>query len=78
MDSSTPHPTGVMMTRPGYYTTPSLDEMSDLMDEAGNVFVEDLTIGRVGYGAVFFPGTTNIAGMNIDEIGECFVCRLSC
>ncbi|XP_012944343.1 nuclear pore complex protein Nup98-Nup96 [Aplysia californica] len=67
VDSSSPHPTGVVLTRPGYYTIPSLDEMIDLMDENGNVFVEDFTVGRVGFGNVFFPGTTNVAGMNLDD-----------
>jgi len=34
----------------------------------GNCFVENFTIGRAGYGNVFFPGITNIAGMNFDEL----------
>ncbi|CAG5118198.1 unnamed protein product, partial [Candidula unifasciata] len=68
VDRSTPHPTGITLTRPGYYTVPSLDEMIDLIDENGNCLVEDLVIGRVGYGNVFFPGVTDVTGLNLDEI----------
>uniref|UniRef100_A0A0B7B1H5 Nuclear pore complex protein Nup98-Nup96 n=1 Tax=Arion vulgaris TaxID=1028688 RepID=A0A0B7B1H5_9EUPU len=68
VDRSTPHPTGVTMTRPGYYTIPSLDDMIDFIDENGNCVVEDLTIGRDGFGNIFFPGTTDVTGLNIDEI----------
>ncbi|RUS87265.1 hypothetical protein EGW08_004945 [Elysia chlorotica] len=68
VDRSTPHPTGVTLTRPGYYTIPALDDMIELMDENGNCYVEDLTIGRKNYGSVFFPGITNVAGMNLDDI----------
>ncbi|KAK3793945.1 hypothetical protein RRG08_023041 [Elysia crispata] len=68
VDRSTPHPTGVTLTRPGYYTIPALDDMVELMDENGNCYVEDLTVGRENYGNVFFPGITNVAGMNLDDI----------
>ena len=70
VDRSTPHPTGVTLTRPGYYTIPALDDMVELMDENGNCYVEDLTVGRENYGNVFFPGITNVAGMNLDDIGN--------
>ncbi|KAH9492375.1 Nuclear pore complex protein Nup98-Nup96 [Bulinus truncatus] len=68
VDRSTPHPTGIILTRPGYYTIPSLDEMINFLDENGDCFVEDLTIGRDGFGNVFFPGITNVSGLNLDEI----------
>ncbi|CAE1284537.1 NUP98 [Acanthosepion pharaonis] len=63
-----PHPANIVLTRPGYYTLPSLEELADFVDENGNCFVKDFTIGREGYGSVFFPGMTNITGMNFDEI----------
>lgn len=62
-----PHPAGVVLTRPGYYTEPSMDELATMVDEHGNCLVEDLTIGREGYGSLFFPGITNVAGLNLDE-----------
>ncbi|BFZ15130.1 hypothetical protein BsWGS_18167 [Bradybaena similaris] len=68
VDRSTPHPTGIILTRPGYYTNPSLDEMIDLIDDNGNCLVEDLLIGRVGFGNIFFPGVTDVTGLNLDEI----------
>ena len=74
MDRSTPHPTGVTLSRQGYYTIPALDDMVELMDENGNCYVEDLTIGRENYGNVFFPGITNVAGMNLDDIGKIEIC----
>ncbi|GAB1604620.1 nuclear pore complex protein Nup98-Nup96-like isoform X2 [Argonauta hians] len=62
------HPANIVLTRPGYYTVPSWNELSEFTDENDDCIVEDLTIGREGYGSVFFPGLTNIAGMNFDEI----------
>ncbi|XP_052829628.1 nuclear pore complex protein Nup98-Nup96 isoform X1 [Octopus bimaculoides] len=63
-----PHPANIVLMRPGYYTVPSWQELTDITDENGDCIVEDFTIGREGYGSVFFPGPTNIAGMNFDEI----------
>ncbi|XP_074651968.1 nuclear pore complex protein Nup98-Nup96-like [Tubulanus polymorphus] len=62
------HPAGIILRRPGYYTIPSLDELADAVDGNGDCFVQDFTIGREGYGSVFFPGVTNLAGLNFDEI----------
>ncbi|CAL1538961.1 unnamed protein product, partial [Lymnaea stagnalis] len=68
VDRSSPHPTGVTLTRPGYYTIPPLDEMINSIDENGDCVVEDLVIGRIGYGHVLFHGLTNVAGLNLDEL----------
>ncbi|XP_059161222.1 nuclear pore complex protein Nup98-Nup96-like isoform X2 [Physella acuta] len=68
VDRSTPHPTGICLTRPGYYTNPTLDEMTQMIDDNGDCFVPDFSIGREGYGNVYFPGVTNVAGLNLDEI----------
>ncbi|XP_052793615.1 nuclear pore complex protein Nup98-Nup96-like [Mya arenaria] len=62
------HPAGIVLMRPGYYTIPSFEALAELVDEDGNCYVEDLTIGREGYGSIFFPGITNITDMNFDEI----------
>lgn len=64
-----PHPAGLILSRPGYYTIPSLEALGEMVDEDGNCFVEDFTIGREGYGSIFFPGITNVANMNFDETG---------
>ncbi|XP_067137824.1 nuclear pore complex protein Nup98-Nup96-like isoform X2 [Centruroides vittatus] len=67
-DSQSGHPAGIILRRAGYYTIPPLQELATLVDENGNCIVENFTIGREGYGSVFFPGETNVAGLNLDEI----------
>ncbi len=37
-------------------------------ESTGSCLVENFTVGRNGYGNVFFPGVTNVAGLNLDEI----------
>ena len=65
-----PHPAGIVLRRPGYYSVPSLEVLAELVDDSGECNVEDLTIGREGYGSIFFPGITNVAYLNFDEIGK--------
>lgn len=67
-DDSLPQPAGVKLRRAGYYTIPSMSELSTMVDTEGNLNVENFTIGRQGYGNIFFPGITNIKGMNFDDI----------
>lgn len=63
-----PHPTGIVLKRIGYYTIPSMEELAGMVEEDGSCFVENFTIGREDYGNVCFPGITNVAGLNLDEI----------
>ncbi|XP_028276799.1 nuclear pore complex protein Nup98-Nup96 isoform X2 [Parambassis ranga] len=63
-----PHPAGIVLSRVGYYTIPSMDELAEMVDENGQCVVENFSIGRKGYGSVFFPGEVNVAGLNLDEI----------
>ncbi|XP_064636233.1 nuclear pore complex protein Nup98-Nup96-like isoform X2 [Lineus longissimus] len=63
-----PHPAGIVLRRPGYYTIPSMDELAVTTDQNGDCIVEDFTVGREGYGSVFYAGITNVAGLNLDEI----------
>ncbi|XP_042355035.1 nuclear pore complex protein Nup98-Nup96 [Plectropomus leopardus] len=63
-----PHPAGVVLSRVGYYTIPSMDELADMLDESGECVVENFTIGRKGYGSIFFPGEVNVTGLNLDDI----------
>ena len=65
-----PHPAGIKLTRPGYYTIPSMEELAQMVDGDGNCFVKELTIGREDYGSVFFFGIVNVAGLDLDSIGE--------
>lgn len=63
-----PHPTGIVLRRSGYYTIPSLDDLLDYMDIAGHCKVPNFTIGRRGYGNVYFDEEIDVAGLNLDEI----------
>lgn len=63
-----PHPTGITLTRPGYYTIPSLDKLVDYIREDGSCVVPDFTIGRKGYGNVYFKGPLDVAGLNLDDL----------
>lgn len=40
------------------------------MDENGDCFVDDFTVGREGYGNIFFHGPINVANLNLDDIGK--------
>jgi len=63
-----PHPANISLDRPGYFTIPSMQELASMTDAKGDCLVENFSIGRVDYGCVTFPGVTNIANMNLDEI----------
>jgi len=53
----------------GYYTIPSLDKLGDFVcDET--CIVPNFTVGREGYGNVYFPDSFDIYGLNLDEIGK--------
>ena len=56
--------------RSEYYTIPPINELNQRTDSNGDVFVDDFVVGREGYGQVKFYGRTNVAGLNLDEIGE--------
>ncbi|XP_062910842.1 nuclear pore complex protein Nup98-Nup96 isoform X1 [Mobula hypostoma] len=63
-----PHPAGIILTKVGYYTIPSMEELAQHMtNENGECFVENFTIGRKGYGSVYFPGMVNLTNMDLDE-----------
>ncbi|XP_060792389.1 nuclear pore complex protein Nup98-Nup96 isoform X3 [Neoarius graeffei] len=63
-----PHPAGIVLTRVGYYTIPSMEELGKMLNENGECIVENFTVGRKGYGSVFFPGEVNLTNLNLDEI----------
>lgn len=63
-----PHPTGIILQRPGYYTIPSLDKLVDYIGEDGSCIVPNFTIGRKGYGNVYFGESIDVSGLNLDEL----------
>jgi len=72
--SSTPvvGPSGVINTRSDYYTVPPLDELDSMAtaDSSDPVLVENFTVGRHGYGVIFFSGKTDVRDLNLDELGK--------
>ncbi|XP_056140469.1 nuclear pore complex protein Nup98-Nup96 [Lampris incognitus] len=67
-EQQSPHPAGIVLRRSGYYTIPSMEELAEMVDENGVCVVENFTVGRKGYGSVFFPGEVNLTRLNLDEI----------
>lgn len=63
-----PHPARITLIRPGYYTIPSLDKLIDYIGEDGSCIVPNFTIGRKGYGNVYFGEPIDVAGLNLDEL----------
>lgn len=64
----TPHPAGITLQRSGYYTIPPLEKLADFLTEDGKCIVPNFTIGRKGYGNVYFGEPIDVAGLNLDEL----------
>ncbi|KAH8312552.1 hypothetical protein KR044_011366 [Drosophila immigrans] len=65
---SEPHPTGIVLSRAGYYVIPALDDLKSYLSEDGSCVVPNFTVGREGYGNVYFGKELDVAGLNLDEI----------
>uniref|UniRef100_A0A183ARR2 Peptidase S59 domain-containing protein n=1 Tax=Echinostoma caproni TaxID=27848 RepID=A0A183ARR2_9TREM len=63
-----PNSIGIKLTKPGYYTLPTLEELASMVDEKGGCIVEDFVIGRRHYGHILFPGLTDLTGIDLDAI----------
>ncbi|CAK9815503.1 Nuclear pore complex protein Nup98-Nup96 [Anthophora plagiata] len=57
----------VTLKRAGYYTIPRLDKLDDYV-WGETCVVPNFTVGREGYGNVYFPESFDIYGLNLDEI----------
>uniref|UniRef100_A0A1I7YMP4 Nuclear pore complex protein Nup98-Nup96 n=1 Tax=Steinernema glaseri TaxID=37863 RepID=A0A1I7YMP4_9BILA len=67
--SQSPHPARISLTLKDYYTKPSLEEMALLTSPYGVCHLEDgLTIGRLGYGSIFWAGPLSLSDVVIDEV----------
>ncbi|KGL78314.1 Nuclear pore complex protein Nup98-Nup96, partial [Tinamus guttatus] len=63
------HPAGIVLTRAGYYTIPSMEELARLTSDRNECVVTDFTIGRKGsYGSIYFEGEVNLTNLNLDDI----------
>ncbi|XP_033343033.1 nuclear pore complex protein Nup98-96 isoform X1 [Megalopta genalis] len=63
----TPNAAKVILKRAGYYTIPPLDKLEDYV-RGETCVVPNFTVGREGYGNVYFPDSFDIYGLNLDEI----------
>lgn len=57
----------VMLRRAGYYTIPAVDQLDEYVS-GETCIVPNFTIGRKGYGNVYFPDSFDIYGLNLDDI----------
>ncbi|XP_012217704.1 nuclear pore complex protein Nup98-Nup96 isoform X3 [Linepithema humile] len=57
----------ITLRRAGYYTIPPLDKLDDFVC-GETCIVPDFTVGREGYGNVYFPDSFDVYGLNLDEI----------
>ncbi|KAM9247527.1 nuclear pore complex protein Nup98-Nup96 isoform 3-T3 [Leptosomus discolor] len=62
------HPAGIVLTRAGYYTIPSMEELARSTGDRRECVVTDFTIGRKGYGSIYFEGEVNLTNLNLDDI----------
>ncbi|KAK0182886.1 hypothetical protein PV327_000973 [Microctonus hyperodae] len=62
-----PNAAKITLRRNGYYTIPSLDQL-DKYVRGETCIVPNFTVGRNGYGNVYFPDSFDIYGLNLDEI----------
>lgn len=54
---------GIILTRVGYYTIPSMEELGKMLNENGECIVENFTVGRKG---TLFITITCRAGQLVD------------
>ncbi|XP_068627116.1 nuclear pore complex protein Nup98-Nup96 [Battus philenor] len=65
---SPPHPAGIKLRRPGYYTIPSLEELADYIRPDGSCVVPHFTIGRKNYGNVHYDCEMDVANLDLDAL----------
>jgi len=68
-DDAQPAPASLLprLTRPEYYSNPSMEMMSK-MSEVKLSQIDNLEIGRYGYGSIKWPGLTDVRRLDFDKI----------
>lgn len=56
-----------MLSRVGYYTIPSMEDLTDMVDENGECIVENFTVGRKGDFRSLGGGQRFVIGLLIDS-----------
>ncbi|KAK4871644.1 hypothetical protein RN001_015768 [Aquatica leii] len=59
---------GVKLTNPECYTKPPLNQLHKYKNDKGECIVKGFTIGRTGYGCVYFPDAIDVANLDLDDI----------
>ncbi|EGT35638.1 CBN-NPP-10 protein [Caenorhabditis brenneri] len=59
---------GVRLSKPDYFSLPTINEMKGMVKDGRVVLEDGLTIGRSSYGSVFWPGKIEIKDIVLDEI----------
>ena len=60
---------GLSQSRQDYYTIPKLEDIDNFYDEEKDTcYVDTFTIGRKGYGSIFWNCQIDLKGLNLDEI----------
>lgn len=67
-DLSTANGASIVLNRPEYYAEPSLNALKESTTNGKCQINNGLTIGRLGYGSVFWPGSFELENLNFDEI----------
>ncbi|KAG8036803.1 hypothetical protein G9C98_004125 [Cotesia typhae] len=62
-----PNLANVTLKRVGYFTIPPLDQLDNYV-RGETCIVPNFTVGRTGYGNVYFADSFDIYGLNLDEI----------
>ncbi|KAN0027839.1 hypothetical protein ACTFIV_009663 [Dictyostelium citrinum] len=61
------NPNAPKLTRDGYQCVPSIKELSKKTDKE-LTSIQGFTISRDGCGSIYFPGSTNLVGLDLDDI----------
>ncbi|KAF1762420.1 hypothetical protein GCK72_010682 [Caenorhabditis remanei] len=59
---------GVKLSKPDYFSLPTINEMKNMVKNGKVVLPEGLTIGRSSYGSVFWPGKFELKDIVLDEV----------
>ncbi|CAI2348329.1 unnamed protein product [Caenorhabditis sp. 36 PRJEB53466] len=59
---------GVRLSKPDYFSLPTINEMKSMVKNGRVVLEDGLTIGRSSYGSVFWPGKIELKDVVLDEI----------
>ncbi|KAH7720654.1 Nucleoporin autopeptidase family protein [Aphelenchoides avenae] len=62
------HPARIRLTRPEYYCDPPLEELAQAARHGVCHIDAGLTVGRLGYGSVFWRGPFDLRDVDLDEI----------